>query len=360
MASKKKEKFPGEHIQEIADRFLLHKRALESAQKKVLDYRLRLNPHVDERLNDVICIKVMDKLLKKSLKRKENKLRDALGHFYNVCQGMKGSNSALTPDNVIFVNEVFLQFTKEAPKDVLNMFDLDRDDGYRDTNPSYDWKRAVGKGASKYIPLFEATFDKLGNEIYKIDPLLFFALMRRESKFDYLAVSPVGAVGLTQIMPKTGKGLGMKNIYMPEYFGEGISLVVQERKTREQAKALLFQIDEGNKIDHAKQARALMQESIALGQKRERLFAKYRRELLKNRTDDRLEPAQAIEYGFKYFARMMKAQGGDISLALASYNAGPHRVKQFKGIPPYTETVFFRNAVLKYYREYLAKAAGAP
>ena len=51
----------------------------------------------------------------------------------------------------------------------------------------------------------------------------------------------------------------------------------------------------------------------------------------------------------------MKAQNGDISLALASYNAGPHRVKQYNGIPPYKETVSFRNMVLKYYREYLNK-----
>ena len=55
----------------------------------------------------------------------------------------------------------------------------------------------------------------------------------------------------------------------------------------------------------------------------------------------------------------MKAQKGDMSLALASYNAGPHRVKQYNGIPPYRETVHFRNLVLKYYRDYLRKAAEA-
>ena len=54
-------------------------------------------------------------------------------------------------------------------------------------------------------------------------------------------------------------------------------------------------------------------------------------------------------------ARMMKMQKGDISLALASYNAGPHRVKQYGGVPPFTETVGFRNRVLRYYRDYLRK-----
>ena len=51
----------------------------------------------------------------------------------------------------------------------------------------------------------------------------------------------------------------------------------------------------------------------------------------------------------------MKMQKGDISLALASYNAGPHRVKEYNGLPPYAETVTFRNTVLKFYREYVNK-----
>ena len=52
----------------------------------------------------------------------------------------------------------------------------------------------------------------------------------------------------------------------------------------------------------------------------------------------------------------MKEHEGDISLALASYNAGPHRVREYHGIPPFAETVLFRNRVLEYYREYLRKA----
>ena len=88
------------------------------------------------------------------------------------------------------------------------------------------------------------------------------------------------------------------------------------------------------------------------------LFRRYKSELLKKDWDDRLKPGKAIEYGYKYFSGLMKAQNGDISLALASYNAGQHRVKQYKGIPPYRETVKFRNIVLKYYREYRNKIKG--
>jgi len=49
----------------------------------------------------------------------------------------------------------------------------------------------------------------------------------------------------------------------------------------------------------------------------------------------------------------MRTHKENISLALASYNAGPSRVKQHKGIPPFSETVHFRNKVLDIYRDYL-------
>ena len=91
---------------------------------------------------------------------------------------------------------------------------------------------------------------------------------------------------------------------------------------------------------------------MVLGKKRKRLFERYREELLTDRNDGRLQPAKSIEYGLKYFAKLMKRQDGDISLALASYNAGPSRIKTYKGIPPFEETITFRNRVLQYYRDY--------
>jgi soluble lytic murein transglycosylase-like protein len=360
MASKKKKKSLEEHYREIADHYLLHKNTLESARKKVMAYRSRLKSNVDDRRNDVLSIKVMDELLKKSLERTNNQLRDALGYFYNICQGVNIKNSALTPENVSFVNEVFYQFGKQASKETLDRFDLDRDNKTKNRSLSLDWESVVGRKGSQYVPLLEVILGELGDNIYTIDPLLFLALMKRESNFEARAISSVGAVGLTQIMPKTGKGLGMKNIYLPEYFNKAVSLTVRERRTREEAKAVLSQINEKNKMSYAKRARELMQESLTMGREKERLFLRYRKELLQKRTDDRLRPSQAMEYGLKYFAGLMKQQGGDISLALASYNAGPYSVKKYKGIPPYTETVFFRNWVLRYYRDYLAKARGSP
>jgi hypothetical protein len=359
LALSENQKAEEDHFQIIADLFLSYKWSMELARKKLAAYRSRLNANVDERLNQTVGVEAMDRLLQESLKKTDFRLRDALGLFFNTCQGQDQSNLYLTPDNVAFVNQVFHGFINEASEKQLEMFDLDRDRG-RHKNPPYNWKDALEKRASKYIPLFEATLKKSGNKIYNVDPLLFFALMKRESRFKAFAVSPVGAAGLTQIMPKTGRDLGMKNIYVPSYFGKGVSLMKKERITKERAEAALFLINETNKLTQARRARELMQKSLSLGKKREKLFSKYKRELLKKRVDDRLNAALAIEYGFTYFARQMRAQGGDMSLALACYNAGPGAVRRYKGIPPYDETVFFRNKVLQYYRDYQRKVQNSP
>ena len=166
----------------------------------------------------------------------------------------------------------------------------------------------------------------------------------------------MGAAGLTQIMPSTAKEMGMNNILLPEYYNDALLLVKQERESRNQAMDTLFKITEDeNKLQYAERARALMQASLDMRQQREALIKRYKKELLAEQTDERLDPAKAIEYGLVYFAGLMKAQQGDISLALASYNAGGQRIEEHKGIPPISETVGFRNEVLQYYRNYLSK-----
>jgi soluble lytic murein transglycosylase-like protein len=350
--SRAKEKVPGQHVQAVADHYLAYKKMAELAEQKVKAYRSQLKSEPDDRLEKTQSVKVMDRLLSESLRKSSNRLRDGLGLFYNICQGVNKNSFALTPENIAFVNDVFYRFLQLAPEATFKRFDLERSREKKNWGSALDWKQIVGKSGARFAHLLEVTLKKYNNSKYPVDPLLFMALMRRESAFNHLAISPVGAAGLTQIMPDTGKGLGMKKIYKPEYFKEAISMAVRERRYRGEAKSTLKQITEKNGIQSAKKARKSAQRAMNYGKKKERLFARYKADLLKKRTDDRLVPSQAIEHGYKYFAGLMKSHKGDMSLALASYNAGPNAVKRYKGIPPYQETVLFRNRVLQFYGEY--------
>jgi len=355
ITTQKKEKFAGEHPKRAGKLALESKEALGLARKYLVAYRSKLTPEVDDRLNRATCSALLDEILEGSVKKASYNLRDGLGIFYNQCQGLPENSPALSPQNVKFVNYVFHEFTQKAARTDKKRFDLGKQEMRRGTNPGSLWKNAVRMEGPLFLSLIEKCLDRQKGGGYPVDPLLFIALIKRESNFDPHAVSYVGAAGLTQIMPKTGKGLGMKNIYMPSYFEEAISLMARQRKLRKRAKILLSEVTATDKTKLAKNARELMQESLNCGRERSMLFRRYKRELLKKDRDDRLNPEKAIDYGYKYFSGLMKTQNGDISLALASYNAGQHRVKQYKGIPPYGETVTFRNIVLKYYREYRLK-----
>jgi len=53
---------------------------------------------------------------------------------------------------------------------------------------------------------------------------------------------------------------------------------------------------------------------------------------------DPFDPAANVEAGTKYLKFLLKKFNGDVSLALAGYNAGEGSVDKYKGVPPYGET----------------------
>jgi hypothetical protein len=74
------------------------------------------------------------------------------------------------------------------------------------------------------------------------------------------------------------------------------------------------------------------------------------------------DPQANVEGGTKYLRELLERYDFDLVKALAAYNAGPHRVEQFGGVPPYYET---RAYVARIVRDFNKKKAaqqkvGAP
>jgi soluble lytic murein transglycosylase-like protein len=126
------------------------------------------------------------------------------------------------------------------------------------------------------------------------DPLLVLAVIKQESGFNTHATSGVGALGLMQIMPDTGRGLGVRNSSMlydaQTNLRAGISFL----------KSLWGEFVGGN--------------------------------------------MSGIESVNPWASHNVKA-------AVAAYNAGPGAVQKYNGVPPYRETQGYVRCVLAYYEQ---------
>lgn len=74
--------------------------------------------------------------------------------------------------------------------------------------------------------------------------------------------------------------------------------------------------------------------------------------------EDGFNPEHNIDAGVRYLKQLMNQFNGDLKLALAAYNAGSRRVREFQGIPPIKATQEYIKNVLKYYSFYKKQMAG--
>jgi len=73
------------------------------------------------------------------------------------------------------------------------------------------------------------------------------------------------------------------------------------------------------------------------------------------------DPAANVEGGTKYLRQLLDQYNGDAVKALAAYNAGPQRVEQYGGVPPYIETREFITRVIDdFNRKKLRQQADSP
>ena len=76
---------------------------------------------------------------------------------------------------------------------------------------------------------------------------------------------------------------------------------------------------------------------------------------------DAFDPGANVEGGTRYLRELLQRYNFDLIKALAAYNAGPQRVDQYHGVPPYYETqAYVARIVRDFNRKKLAEREAAP
>jgi soluble lytic murein transglycosylase-like protein len=67
---------------------------------------------------------------------------------------------------------------------------------------------------------------------------------------------------------------------------------------------------------------------------------------------DPFDATQNVSCGTSYLRSLLDRYHGNVTLAVAAYNAGPGAVDRYRGVPPYAETQAYVVRVLDAYRNY--------
>jgi len=75
---------------------------------------------------------------------------------------------------------------------------------------------------------------------------------------------------------------------------------------------------------------------------------------------DAFDPYANVDAGTHYLRELLLRYNGDMAKALAAYNAGPLRVQQYNGVPPYRETRAYVAQVIKEFNHKKLAARATP